>query len=78
MMNESIRMQENPFDLPNVDIPDPIGWDNGGMMYTTHNFNVFTNPLPNEPRKTINGGTENIVCNGIPINGAFTFTMFGG
>lgn len=24
MMNESIRMQENPFDLPNVDIPDPI------------------------------------------------------
>ena len=23
-MNESIRMQENPFDLPNVDIPDPI------------------------------------------------------
>ena len=27
---------------------------------------------------TINGGTENIVCNGIPINGAFTFTMFGG
>lgn len=40
------------------DIPDPIRWDNGGMMYTTHNFNVFTNPLPNEPRKTINGGTD--------------------
>ena len=26
---------------------------------------------------TINGGTENIVCSGVPVNGAFTFTMFG-
>ena len=38
------------------DLPDPNGWDNGGMMYSTHNFRPLTNPKPKAPQKTITAG----------------------
>lgn len=47
------------------DIPDPAQWDNGGMMYTTHNFLPLTNPKPKAPEKTINGGTDLVTGVGI-------------
>ncbi len=42
------------------DIPDPTYWDNGGTMYTTHNFLPSTNVLPNDPEKYINGQQDPI------------------
>ena len=35
---------------------DPEGWDNGGLMYSTHNFRPLTNPKPKAPHKTITAG----------------------
>lgn len=40
------------------DKDDPEKWDNGGTMYTTHNFLPLTNPQPQDPTKLINGQTE--------------------